>query len=466
MKEKNFGHLGFEFQQTLLKAIIEDKKYAEKIISILESKYFDNVSFKFIMENIKEFYYEFNRIPDYVNLAQKIVSDNGEILSTKIHLDTLEQLKNHNSNPDYAKKSALNFCRQQNLKRVMKVADNIIEKGSFEEYDSLEGLFKKALEVGLEDDPITDIFENIDDALSMNYRHPIPTGIVGIDNLLKGGVGRGELAIVLAPTGTGKTTLLTKIANTAYNTGNNVLQIFFEDNVGDIKRKHYTIWTNIAPDEQPEHKDEVMQIVTKKQSESKGILKLLKLPSSDVSISELKTKIRKMQSDGLKFDLLVLDYIDCIAPEKSTNSDEWKGEGAIMRHLESMASEFEIGVWTATQGSRDSISSEVVNTDQMGGSIKKAQIAHIILSIGKTITQKEHNLATLTLLKSRIGKDGVIFQNCKFNNEYLDIDTETQNTLLGFEDNEENEKQKDKIERAKAAYLRRQEQKNNKINEN
>lgn len=458
MKEKNFGYLGFDFQQTLLKAIIEDKKYAERIITILESKYFENASFKFIMENIKEFYYEFNRIPDYINLAQKIISDNGDNLSTKIHLDTLESLKNHNSNPDYAKKSALNFCRQQNLKRVMKVADNIIEKGNFEEYDSLEGLFKKALEVGLEDDPISDIFENIDDTLSANYRHPIPTGIVGVDNLLKGGLGRGELAIVLAPTGTGKTTILTKFANTAYNCGFNVLQIFFEDNIGNIKRKHYTIWSNIAPDDQPEKKDEVMEIVTKKQKEAKGVLKLLKLQSSDVSISELKTKIRKMQSDGLQFDLLVLDYIDCIAPEKSINSDEWKGEGAIMRNLESMASEFELAIWTATQGSRDSISSEIVNTDQMGGSIKKAQIAHVILSIGKTIPQKEHNLATLTLLKSRIGKDGVVFQNCKFNNEYIDIDTETQNTLLGLQE-DDGDKERKNNERVKAAYQRAQESK-------
>ena len=45
-------------------------------------------------------------------------------------------------------------------------------------------------------------------------------------------------------------------------------------------------------------------------------------------------------------------------------------------------------------------------------------------------------MATLTLLKSRIGKDGVVFQNCKFNNEFLIIDTESQNTLLGHEQDE------------------------------
>jgi replicative DNA helicase len=347
----------------------------------------------------------------------------------------------------------MNFCKQQNLKRVIKIAEKIIEGGDFEQYKKLEGLFNDALQVGLEDDEMSDVFENMEDALQKDYRHPIPTGIVGIDNLLKGGLGRGELAVVLAPTGTGKTTLLTKIANTAFNCGYNVLQIFFEDNPGDIKRKHYTIWTGIAPDDQPEHKEEVLTIAKEKQSKSSGQLKLLKLPSSDVSISEIKMKIRKMISDGFKIDLLLIDYVDCIAPEKSPNGEEWKGEGSIMRRLEAMTDEFEMAIWTATQGNRESISSEVVSSDQMGGSIKKAQIAHVILSIGKTLEQKEHNLATLTLVKSRIGKDGIIFQNCKFNNEYLEIDTESQNTLLGFE----NQQVQNKQDLAKKAFLKRQE---------
>ena len=56
MEEKNFGYLGFSFQQSLIKAIIEDKKYGETIIDVIDSKYFDNMSFRFIMENIKELY--------------------------------------------------------------------------------------------------------------------------------------------------------------------------------------------------------------------------------------------------------------------------------------------------------------------------------------------------------------------------------------------------------------------------
>jgi hypothetical protein len=158
-------------------------------------------------------------------------------------------------------------------------------------------------------------------------------------------------------------------------------------------------------------------------------------------------------SDGFKIDLLIIDYVDCISPEKNAQGEDWKGEAAIMRSLDAMSSEFDIAIWTATQGNRGSISSEVVTTDQMGGSIKKAQIGHVIVSIARTNEQKEHKLANVTLLKSRIGRDGITFDNCKFDNEYLIIDTETQQTLLGFTQ----DKEKEKGDRAKQAFLRRQE---------
>jgi len=453
MEERNFGYLGFSFQQSLIKAIIEDKKYGETIIDVLESKFFDNNSFKFIMENTKELYKSYNKIPDYNTLAQKIMAEGGNKDSSKVHVDTLEAIKNNEAQTEYVKDTALNFCKQQNLKRELKNVQNIIENGEFEAYNKIEEIIQKALQVGITNDETTDVFHDIDGALEQDFRHPLPTGIVGIDNLLKGGLGIGELGVVLAPTGTGKTTLLTKFANTAYNLGYNVVQIFFEDNPGNIKRKHYTIWSEIAPDQQPEFKDEVKGKVEEAQTRSKGTLKLLKLASDNVTVSEIKNKIRKMNSDGIKVDLLVLDYVDCISSDKSKNGEGWKGEGSVMRSLESMTGEFGMAVWTATQGNRESISSEVVTGDQMGGSIKKAQIAHVILSIGKTLEQKEHNLATLTLLKSRIGKDGVVFQNCKFNNEYLIIDTESQNTLLGHEE----QKTVNNANRAADAFKKRQE---------
>jgi hypothetical protein len=107
--------------------------------------------------------------------------------------------------------------------------------------------------------------------------------------------------------------------------------------------------------------------------------------------------------------------------------------------------------WTAVQGNRSSISSDVVTGDQMGGSIKKAQIGHFIMSVARTLPQKENDRATIAILKSRFGKDGVIFEDCTFNNGKVYIDTKTSETFLGYERKSEDKKEEKARERIKRA---------------
>jgi replicative DNA helicase len=256
---------------------------------------------------------------------------------------------------------------------------------------------------------------------------------------------------------THNTTILTKIANTAFNLGYNVLQIFFEDNPKIIQRKHFTLWTGIAPDNLVQHKEEVMGKIGQIKETMKNELVLKKLPSDSMTMSQIKNQVRKMIADGNKLDLILLDYIDCVVPE-SSSKDEWKAEGSVMRGFEAMCHELSLVGWTATQGNRSSISSEVVTTDQMGGSIKKAQVGHVIISVAKTLQQKEMNLATIAITKSRIGKDGVVFENCKFDNELLEIDTDSSVTFLGFEGQQE-ERKRDRVkELLEKRKLREQQQ--------
>ena len=134
--------------------------------------------------------------------------------------------------------------------------------------------------------------------------------------------------------------------------------------------------------------------------------------------------------------MISLDYIDCVVPDKNLG-DEWKSEGSVMRGFEAMCHELDVAGWTATQGNRSSISSDVVTTDQMGGSIKKAQVGHVIITVAKSLQQKEMKLATIAITKSRIGRDGIVFENCKFDNELMEIDTESSVTFLGLEEQKE-----------------------------
>jgi hypothetical protein len=114
--------------------------------------------------------------------------------------------------------------------------------------------------------------------------------------------------------------------------------------------------------------------------------------------------------------------------------------------------------WTAVQGNRSSISSDVVTGDQMGGSIKKAQIGHFIMSIARTLPQKEGGRATIAVLKSRFGRDGVLFEDCIFDNGRVHIDTEASDTFLGYERKVEERKEEGQRERLKRIKERKQQE--------
>ena len=440
MSNRNFEYLGNTFQIQLINQIILHKEFAHSIIDVIEPSHFENKYFKTIIQLLKEYYVKYDCSPSFETLYQVVKSEFPQEIMLKVLNDTIKQVQDSPiDGGDFVQDKALKFCKQQELQKAIVRSQKILDSGEFENYEKLEELFRAAIQIGENNNKVEDVFTNLDDVLDEDFRHPIPLGISGIDKLLKGGLAKGEIGVILAPTGVGKTTVLSKIANSAFNHGYNVLQLFFEDNPKVIQRKHFTMWTGIVPDELPLHREEVLEKARQVKEEMTNRLYLKKLPSDTHTMTQIKNMIRKMIADGHKIDMILVDYIDCIVPDKNLG-DEWKSEGSVMRGFEALCHELSVVGWTATQGNRSSISSEVVTNDQMGGSIKKAQVGHVIISIAKTLQQKEMNLATIAITKSRVGKDGVIFENCKFNNELLEIDTDSSVTFLGFEEKRDDQK--------------------------
>jgi len=148
---------------------------------------------------------------------------------------------------------------------------------------------------------------------------------------------------------THNTTMFTKLANSAFNNGHKVLQIFFEDTPKVIQRKHLSCWTGINLSELSQHKEEIQEFISNLGDDSN--LRLKKMDSTNTTMTTIKTYVRKLISSGFKPDLILIDYIDCIKPSQKYD-DVNVGEGMVMRELESMLSEFDIASWTAVQGGR------------------------------------------------------------------------------------------------------------------
>jgi|688.fasta_scaffold05385_16 replicative DNA helicase len=353
-KNVTLGYLGYKFQMELINQILHpaNKKFSERIIDIVHARYFDNEYFRLIVAQIKDYYEKYEKVPTIDTLETILRIEVKDKVTQDYVFEMLKEINNLAVQDwEFIQQKSLNFCRQQELKKANEKINKIIDNGDFDSYEKCAEILREALSVGSEKDDGTSISENIEAVLEKDFRHPIPTGINGIDELTDGGLSRGELGVVLAPYGTGKTTILTKISNSAYNEGYNVLQIVFEDMPDVIKRKHLACWSGIELNELSDRKEEVLQKHKEVTTNKTNDLKIKKFSSEGVTIQAIKSFIRHEISKGFKPDLVVLDYIDCVESSK-IYSDEWSGEGNVMRGFESMLSEFGLVGWTAVQGNR------------------------------------------------------------------------------------------------------------------
>jgi replicative DNA helicase len=428
INRESFSYLGVDFQLRLVAQLLVDNKFAESIIEIISPNYFEDQHLKLIVSTIKDAYNEYNIIPDMGSLEFRILGNVVNEMDQKFAIAQLRKVQEANLNDSLVvQEQSMRFCKQQELKRSITEIQSIIDKGDISKYEECEEILKKAMDHGNNKDDGLDVFDNIELVLADDFRNPIPTGISGLDEVMDGGLSKTELAVILAPFGVGKTTMMTKIANTAKNLGYNVLQIFFEDLPKVIQRKHLACWSGYELNELSEHKEELLKLVEDKNNE-KGILKLKKFPSDGTTIPMIRQYIRKKIAQGFRPDIILLDYIDCVQPSVKVD-DVNVGEGRVMRQFETLLYEFDMAGWTAVQGNRSSLKAEVVDSEMMGGSIKKGQIGHFIVSIAKTLDQKEARTATMAILKSRFAGDGMIFSDIKFDNGRIQIDMNVEKNM-------------------------------------
>lgn len=440
MSETNYtleGYLGDDFQLKCLWQIITEPEFAEVTIPLLQISYFDDPTYKRFFAIIRDYNEKYHKPPNLQNKSilhairkftketDKTEREMLDAVAVKIRNWNLRVLNKELAHDgDVVQKEVINFIKQQEYRKIASFILNGVKEGNNSDYflSEVEEKVKKISEIGEDDDMGIDIMENVSRALQKEFRKAIPTGILGIDLLTNGGLGGGEIGIILAPSGVGKSTILTYIANTAYNHGYNVLQIIFEDKEDDIRRKHYAKWSKVPLSEMDKRSDEVHdKIIDWHKKNTYGRLVIKKFSQEDTTIPKVRQYIDKYKKKhGVTFNIIILDYIDVLESHKKS-VDQNASELAIIKSFEGMASDYDIPCWTAIQANRSGYNAELVDTSQMGGNIKRAQKTHFLMSVAKTAEQKILGQANIAILKARMAQDGQVFKDCVFNNNTMEI---------------------------------------------
>lgn len=436
--KKDLGYLGENFQYKLIHTFMEEKEFFKDINGIIDQNMFTDPTLKIFVGVMKEYYEKEEAVPSYTMMGIALNQKAHNEIEKETFQAVLQKIANTPSDGvSYIRELAEKFFKQQNIIKTANEILKIAGDGDTSKYERCLELLNNALNQGTKEEYGSSVFDDIGETLSDDYRTPIPTGIGKLDESLEGGLGKGELGVIIGPSSFGKTSLTTAMASHAAThkceannyRGFKVLQIVFEDRIKQIQRKHIGRITGIEAKDLS--KEGIVDKVYEQLSKYEDIdliktnLKIVRFPSGEITASHLRRFLKKLINNGFKPDLTIIDYFECLAHVGDANSsNEFEKEGKTMRKLESIANEFDMGLWVPTQGQRDSVNLELVTMDKAGGSFKKIQIAHIVMSIARTMEDIERNKATIALLKNRAGKSGKVFNNVEFNNGTCRISTD------------------------------------------
>ena len=392
-----FGHV---FQAKIISSLLSDKKFIQTISDILEPDYFDSDANKWLCKTIRDYFFEYKTTPTLEVMKVKIDEMENEILQVSVVDNLKESWRNVESTDlKFVQEQTLEFCRNQVMKNAIMDSVDLIEVG---QYDQIKKIVDEAMKAGSDRDLGHDYIEGIEERLTKSTRDTVKTGWDPIDEVMDGGLGAGELGVVVAPAGIGKTWCLQNIGAHSVKQGLNVVHYTLELNQNYVGLRYDTVFSGITTSDIKFYQDDVK----KKIDALKGTLLIKYFPTKSASVQTLTSHLSQIEIQGTKPDLVLVDYADIL---KGVGSEKRHVLENIYEDLRGLAGEIECPIWTASQANRSSLEEEIIDATKVAEAYSKVMIADFVVSVSRKVEDKIANTSRFHVIKNRFGIDGITF---------------------------------------------------------
>ena len=440
-EQDNLSKFGNSFQSKVISSLLTDEKFLDKLQEVISPKFFESDANKWIVDEIIDYHDEYRKPPSMDVFKHKLASLDNAILKTTV----VEQLRHvytqiGHVDLDYIKKEFTSFCRNQNLKGVILQSVDLLKAGNF---DRIKDLVDKAMKVGTETDLGHDYKDDFISRMEDVKRSTVPSDWNPINDLMDGGLGPGELGVVVAPSGVGKTWILTALGASAVRQGLSVVHYSMELSEHYVGARYDTVFSHIPSADIKEKRD----IVEEKIRGLKGKLMIKYFPPKGVSSKKIAQHIDKMIAADNKPDLIICDYADLLLSHSNKTDSTYAEQGGVYIDLRGLSGEYGIPIWTASQTNRSAIDSEVIEADKISDSYAKVMNADFIMSWSRKSKDKLNNTARAHIMKNRFGPDGITFP-CKMdtNTGFIEVyDGQSSEGMLSTKESASGENQRKQL---------------------
>lgn len=394
---------GPSFQSKAVAVMLNSPDFLAQSFDVINPNFFELDANKWIVKTTLEYFNDYKTLPTLEVFKLEI---NNGVKDDALRAGIVEQLRGifqrmTDTDLDYVKDSFLEFGKNQAIKTAIIKSVDLLGIG---QYGEIKSIIDAAMRSGQPKTLGHDWKKDIELRLTKNARDVVATGWDVIDMNIGGGLAAGELGVIAAPSGIGKSWALATIGANALKSGKKVIHYTLELNEGYVGLRYDTIYTGIEPGKIPEHPELIRELVGK----ISGEIIIKYYPAKTVSCHSIQAHVQQLTSLGFKPDILIVDYADLLHAVTKTDA-RYQELGAIYEELRGLAGELKVPIWTASQTQRSSIQDEVIQADKIAESYSKIMTADLVISISRRLEDKMTKTGRAHIIKSRFGPDGQTF---------------------------------------------------------
>ncbi len=403
-----FSKFGKSFQEKLVKTILFDRNFANQMEEVLDTNYLELKYLQVFVDLLFQHKQSYPH-PTYeamVSVVRTQTEDYSDSIIKQV-IDFMARIKSNTIGDDdeeYVKEKSLDFCKKQKLKEAILQSVDLLQSQSF---DQIQKVINEAMNLGADNDHGHDYHKDVLDRFEMKMRNPISTHWDEIDAITKGGLGKRELGVVVAPTGAGKSMALAHLGAMAVVKGKTVVHYTLELADTVVGQRYDSCITGIDLKNLMSMKDSIVMAV----EHIPGQLIIKEYPTKSASTRTISTHLEKLKQKGINPDMIIVDYADLLKPTASGfKTQELRHSlGNIYEELRAIGQVWDIPVWTASQTNRSGLNAEVITMEAISEAFSKCFVADFICSISRTIEDKTENKGRMFVAKNRNGIDGIVY---------------------------------------------------------
>lgn len=403
------------FENVIVYKALTDETYLASIADHVKPIYFKDKNIKPIFEIIKEFFNRRNACPTLTEIKAQLTTT--ELKDS--YRRTVEGFKDidKNINVDELYQNTEVFLKEKAVYHTML---EVVENPEMDTSKILEK-FEASCNISLTTETGLDLFKDVDAlanylSTQVNY---IPTGWNWLNERIGGGFlqeGRA-MYIFTGETNVGKSIFLGNVAINIAKQGKSVLLISLE--MPEIVYAQ-RLSSNITKIPLSRIKTEVptLKHALEEYADVNPSAKILikEFPPSTITVGFLQSYIKKLRNKGLKFDAIVIDYVNLLT--YSGEGSSYEKVKKICEQLRSLTYIFNCPIISATQTNRSGYGVADPGMNTISESMGLAHTADVLMSIWQEATDRELGVIKMGMMKNRFGPN---FGQCIMRIDYATL---------------------------------------------